>query len=369
MKFTWNIEEGKLMNDHKRFTKEKNPIYTAEITTTVEEKLDFLCEYGKKPIASVLALASKCEDFKAQFLNGKHFICDMESAFAAWLDENDPAGIVYHRNLDGRRILGRTKFPPYRFIDALNVPIPGCRCTHKNYITEAFHQLLKDLERQEKVYDKKHNEYNELQNRLNQLVVRYRSQYLGKNIKRANNIFWVYKDNNKRKATIEELNLLISRYEKLESLSRELIDAAPIFSYEHKAEETESVVNNTGQTDDEHSNDKNKNKDNENVIPDNIMMDFFVGNVIIKIHSQYQLNILKQELIRYISNFSPVLPSALEEIEWKYRAQFPYIFMVRDHVESISEYGIKFGLQMDCGCKANKVIDFKDIVAENTSVE
>ena len=24
MKFTWNIEEGKLMNDHKRFTKEKN---------------------------------------------------------------------------------------------------------------------------------------------------------------------------------------------------------------------------------------------------------------------------------------------------------------------------------------------------------
>ena len=369
MKFTWNIEEGKLMNDHKRFTKEKKLVYTAELTTTVEEKLDFLCEYGKKPIASVLAFASKCEDFKAQFLNGKHFICDMESAFAAWLDENDPAGIVYHRNLDGRKILGRTKFPPYRFIDALNIPITGCGYTHKNYVTEAFHQLLANLERQERIYDEKHNGYNELQDRLNQLVVRYSSQYLGKNIKRANHTFWVYEGSDKRKATIEELKLLISRYEKFESLSKELIDTAPIFSYEHKAEETESVVNNAGQTDDEHSDDKNKNKDNENVIPDNIIMDFFVENVIIKIHNQYQLNILKQELIRYISNFSPVLPSILEQIEWKYRAQFPYIFMVRDHIESISEYGIKFGLQMDCGCKANKVIDFKDIIAENTSVE
>ena len=175
MKFTWNIEEGKLMNDHKRFTKEKKLVYTAELATTVEEKLDFLCEYGKKPIVSVLALASKCEDFKAQFLNGKHFICDMESAFAAWLDENDPAGIVYHRNLDGKKILGRTKFPPYRFIDALNIPIPGCGCTHKNYVTEAFHQLLANLERQERIYDEKHNGYNELQDRLNQLVVRYSS--------------------------------------------------------------------------------------------------------------------------------------------------------------------------------------------------
>lgn len=38
MKFTWNIEEGKLMNDHKRFTKEKKLVYTAELATTVEEK-------------------------------------------------------------------------------------------------------------------------------------------------------------------------------------------------------------------------------------------------------------------------------------------------------------------------------------------
>lgn len=370
MEFTWNIEEGKLMHDHPRFTSENKSVYSAEITTTVEEKLNFLCKYGKKPIANVLALANKCEDFKAQFLNGNRFICDIESEFAAWLDENDPEGIVCHRNSNVIRTLGRTTFPPYRFIDSLNTPIPGCQYTHKNYVTEAFHQLLEILERQERIYAEKHGEYNKLQDRLNQLVVRYSSQYLGKNIKRVNNIFWVYEGGNKRKTTIEELKLLISRYERLESLRKELIDTAPVFSYEHKEEKTEPAVNNAGQTDDDDKDNKNENNENENVvsvIPDNILMDFLRGNIIIKIHNQDQLDILKQELVRYINSFSHVLASGLKGVEWKYKTRFPYIFMVRNHVESISEYGTKLGLQMDCGCKTNKIIDFKDIAADNTN--
>lgn len=243
MDFEWKVENMALMNEKANIYICNEKIYKAENELTREEKIEFLDSMNDGLTSYILGLADKLKEDKANGVIKKDKYGQMSAvSFTAWIKRNDTRNcvdIIYDR--------GSINFTPYRNINMLNTNISMFRdSTYTDYVDEAFHLQLKELETQEKQYFRKHDEYEILKTKVSKYSDKYGT--FGLNIWKTSRGLYFYKNDDAnslgRQITLDELKLLNNKYEEMDKLYQKISNEMPCIDYDHeniveKGEETQ----------------------------------------------------------------------------------------------------------------------------------
>lgn len=278
MSFTWRVENLALMNEKSNSYIGNEKIYKAENELTRQEKIDFLDSMNDGLTSYILSLSDKFrEDMENGVIRKNKDGQINPISFAAWINKNDTRNCVENSTYDR----GRVNFPPYRNIKKLD-KVLGANSVSSDYVNDAFHIKLKDLERQEKQYFREHDKTEILKAK----VFEYSDKYgtFGLNIWRGSGGLRIYKDDNPnlngRELTLNELKLLNSKYEEMDKLYESITNDMPLINYEHEY----------------NPQDNQNTQDSQSIIPNIILEEFINSKAAIKIDNQEQLNILLSQL-------------------------------------------------------------------------
>ena len=200
-------------------------IYKAENKLTRQEKIEFLDSMNDGLTSYILGLADKLEEDKENGIIKKDIHGEMKTiSYIAWINKNDTRNCLG----TGTFNMGITNFSPGRNINRLKI-------IHPDYVDEAFHLQLQDLERQEKQYFRKHDEYEILKRKVSNGLYRYGT--FGLNIWQCSEGLFIYKRDNfdllRRELTLDELKFLNNKYEELEKYYKKITSEMPQIDYEH----------------------------------------------------------------------------------------------------------------------------------------
>lgn len=206
----WNVEEMKLLNE-KANMHNKEKIYSCE-NIDRQEKIDFIDKIEDGKMSYLLNLFDKFESDK-ETLPKDNYGNVKTISLKAWLKKNDTL-----KTIDGDYKYGNIRFLGIdRWI--ANIDRKNNYDTYKDYVDECFHRVLKECEREEKRYFLEHDEYSILKQQLKDRD--YHTSF-GVNISEwSGGKVCIYDDNdndNQREITIDELKLLLSKYEELDKL-------------------------------------------------------------------------------------------------------------------------------------------------------
>lgn len=225
MSFTWKVEDLALMNEKSKFYIGNEKIYKVEDELTKQEKIEFLDSMNDGLTSYILNLADKLEEDKENGIIKKDIHGEMQTiSYIAWINRNDI------RNCIGNSTYNRgiTNFSPCRNINRLKI-------IHPDYVDEAFHLQLQDLEKQEKQYFRQHDEYEILKRKVSNGMDKYGT--FGLNIWQCSEGLFIYKRDNfdllRRELTLDELKFLNNRYEELEKHYEKITSEMPQIDCEH----------------------------------------------------------------------------------------------------------------------------------------
>jgi len=209
----WNVEEMKLLNEkcNTYFGKEK--IYSCE-NINREEKIAFIDLMQDGKMSYLLNLIDKFEADK-ESLPKDYYSSVKTVSLKAWLNRNDTLKMIdrdYHH--------GKIRFLNMeRWITEANRH--GSYDTYENIVDECFHRVLKDCEKEEKHYFLEHDEYSILKKKFENK--NYDTTFgVPIGIWSSGKICVCGDNGNEREITLDELKLLLSKYEELDKLVEQI---------------------------------------------------------------------------------------------------------------------------------------------------
>ena len=206
--FEWKVENMELMNKgFLRMGKEK--IYACETELTREEKIAFVDSMQDGKLSYILALSENLQKEK-ESLPKDQFGYIKTVSLRAWLKRNDERKLVDIECNYGRIKLFETK----RHIEMLDRKYSFD--THQDYVDECFHRQLKKCESDEQKYFREHDEYSILKDQFRNVK---HSTTFGIPIGYSSSgEVYIYDDECKysREITIDELKILLSKYDQLD---------------------------------------------------------------------------------------------------------------------------------------------------------
>lgn len=215
--FEWKLEDMALLNEESKFYIGKTRFYDCESKVTREEKIAFVDSMNDGKLTYILDLWEKYKQDEINLVKDRYGYVKTVS-LKAWIKRNDPKKI-----LDDSYHYGGIRFIVRRNIQFLDKK--GGYDIYSDYVDEVFHEQLKKCEKMEKQYFLEHDEYSILKEKY-----RNRCHNTNFGVKIAicsDGEIYVYDDdefdNNKRRPiTIDELKILLSKYDKLDSFIEEL---------------------------------------------------------------------------------------------------------------------------------------------------
>lgn len=234
MDFEWKVENMALMNEKSNIYICNEKIYKAENELTREEKIEFLDSMNDGLTSYILNLADKLKEDKANGVIKKDIYGEMKAiSYIAWINRNDTRNCIGNSTYNR----GEIRFSPCRNINMLNTNISMFRdSTYTDYVDEAFHLQLKELETQEKQYFRKHDEYEILKAKVSEYLDKYGT--FGLNIWKTSRGLYFYKNDDAnslgRQITLDELKLLNNKYEEMDKLYQKISSEMPCIDYDHE---------------------------------------------------------------------------------------------------------------------------------------
>lgn len=206
--FEWKVEDLALMNQKFSIVIGDEKIYTCENTLPVEEKLVFLDKMYKGAMSQILLLITEFKKKKGSLEKDK-FGAVTPNAMRKWVSEQDTSVIINTNN--GNFFIGNFKG---------NIDTVFLRDYHKiynNIVDEVFHRTLVYLEREEIAYFKSTDKYCISTSSLREMMGKYHTTFGIDLIDYCGDIYIRGKDaRSKRPLTIEEINILIDKYNQLQ---------------------------------------------------------------------------------------------------------------------------------------------------------
>lgn len=234
MSFEWKVEDMALMNEKGNIYICNEKIYKAENELTREEKINFLDSMNDGLTSYILNLADKLKEDKENGVIKKDIYGEMKAiSYIAWINRNDTRNCIGNSTYNR----GEIRFSPCRNINRLDTNISMFRSsTYSDYVDEAFHLQLKELETQEKQYFRKHDEYEILKAKVSEYLDKYGT--FGLNIWKTSRGLYFYKNDDAnslgRQITLDELKLLYSKYEEMDKLYAKITKELPHIDYDHE---------------------------------------------------------------------------------------------------------------------------------------
>lgn len=307
MSFVWKVEDMALMNEKSNIYIGNEKIYKAENKLTRQEKIDFLDSMNDGLTSYILNLADKLKEDKENGVIKKDTYGEMKAiSYIAWINRNDTRNCV-----DSIYDRGSINFTPYRKINMLNTNISMFRgSTYSDYVNEAFHLQLKNLENQEKQYFREHDEYEILKTKISKYSDKYGT--FGLNIWKTGRRLSFYKNDNansaERQITLDELKLLNNKYEEMDKFYAKITAELPYIDYDHEYKSDKGLLN---------RNDK---------IPDEVIDNFINKKIAIKIDNQEQANQLVDKLRKRSTSLVPEF--------YDYDPNYPYFYIEDDYLDA-----------------------------------
>jgi len=216
--FTWNVENMALLNEPKRIFYGKEGIYSYEIKTSREDKIAFVDSLQDGKLSYLLGLIEKFNAEKDSMPKDGWGTVKTTS-LKAWIKRND---IRYKFPI----INDDYNYGKYRFVGCeryIQHDSAGKYDTYDDLVDEIFHRQLKECEKMEKKYFQEHDEYSILKKRAADYSHQYHTTFGTNPVFSSSGEIFVYDgDNDRREITMEELKILIDKYEKLEGYIEEL---------------------------------------------------------------------------------------------------------------------------------------------------
>lgn len=213
--FEWKVEDMALMNERGFLRMGKEKIYTCESKLTREEKIAFVDSMQDGKLSYILNLVEKFK-FERDKLAKDKWDNIKTVSLNAWLRRNDERKVADTTCNYGRICFLGIK----RLID--NMEMQNRYDTYKDYVDECFHRQLKECETAEKKYFLEHDEYSILKSKLRD--VKHRTNFGVHMSYCSDGNIYIYDDEGKksREITIDELKLLLSKYEQLDQYVEKL---------------------------------------------------------------------------------------------------------------------------------------------------
>ena len=218
--FEWKVEDLALMNQKSSsFTLYPDEIfYTCEANTSREDKIAFIDEIYSGSMSYIIKLIEK-------FKKDKHYLTKNKfgeitfNAMRKWIKDNDVNSRINFM-INGDFFIGS-------FRGNINTIITKDRSSTLEYfISEVFHQTLKDLELEEIKYFKSTDGYHDLTSSLREMIRRYNTTF-GIDLVDDGEEFYIYDKNIKEKRilTPEEIDNILKTFDMIQkyidSISRQ----------------------------------------------------------------------------------------------------------------------------------------------------
>lgn len=214
--FEWKVEEMKFMNMGK-YDKE---YYVIEYDFSTEEKREILSKYSNGNTEYFIKLNNMYMDD----IENKVIKCDVygypkENSKKSWIRKHDTKNVFWNGiNKDNLFTKDYFREP---FFGYYNDWYFGY-VVNDAMIDKTFHKLLKYFEEEEKKYFCKHDEYEVLKTKFRNYGCPCFGVYVASSSNGCIYILDTNDDRKKREITIDELKLLLSKYEELKTYEEKL---------------------------------------------------------------------------------------------------------------------------------------------------
>lgn len=214
--FTWKLEDMALMNENCNTYIGTHKMYNAEITTAREEKIAFVDSMTDGLLSYILELIEKFNKVKDSLPKTNYG--DVKTvSLKAWINKNDTK--YSQKIIDDWYHYGK-----YRILGCerhITNDYKGTYDIYDDLVDEVFHRQLLECEKCECRYFKEHDEYEVLKDKLRNTG--YDTTFgVRLSFSSNNEIYILDDDDNKREITIDEIKILLDKYEQLDRLVENL---------------------------------------------------------------------------------------------------------------------------------------------------
>lgn len=205
----WKVEDLALMNKKFSIVIGDEKIYTCEYSESREDKIAFIDSIRSGKMSAIIDLIEKFKKDKPKLPKDKYGEVTY-NALKKWINEND--------NYDQINFMINGDFFIGGFMGNIDTGFARNRSkTYTDFVDEVFHQTLKDLEREEIAYFKSTDKYCISTSSLREMMRKYHTTFGIDLIDYCGDIYIRGKDaRSKRPLTIEEINILIDKYNQLQ---------------------------------------------------------------------------------------------------------------------------------------------------------
>lgn len=216
--FEWNVEELALRatNRKDKWGKGHHKIFPCEETLSREDKIEFVDRMNNGALSNILALAEKWNIEKVG-LPKTQFGSVNANSVKKWIRINDTCKVLKSDDIT-YYLLGYT--------GSLNSNNTGHFSCWEDVVDELFHRQLSECLNAETTYFRAHDEYEILKTKLREYEHRHNTNFGVSLSFCSDGKILVYADSTNykpdREITIEELKILIDKYERLEAYIAEL---------------------------------------------------------------------------------------------------------------------------------------------------
>ena len=188
-------------------------IYDCENKVSREDKIEFLDKMNDGIFSYYLQLAEKYEKEKDDMPKDKWGNVKTVS-LKAWIKRNDTRSSIDDNYRYGslRKSVGRGRY-------IQNINQKGGYDVYEDFVDQMFHRQLSECEAMEKNYFKEHDEYSILKSDLRVYVDKRGNIFNVIMCFDSDGDIYIYEEgnhNNKREITIDEIKLLLEKYDELE---------------------------------------------------------------------------------------------------------------------------------------------------------
>ena len=220
--FEWKVEDMILLNEKGKTCIGKKQIFDCESKVSREDKIAFVDSFQDGKLSYLLELIEKFNNEKETMpKNGWGGIKTV--SLKAWIKRND-------KRYKYPIINDYYSYGDYNILEMrrnIEYNTKGGYDIYDDLVDELFHRQLKECKKQEYIYFLEHNEYSILKEKFRN---RKYSTTFGVHIATCSdgNIYIYdgekkdYYESNKREITIDELKILLSKYEEMEKLEEKI---------------------------------------------------------------------------------------------------------------------------------------------------
>lgn len=216
-KFVWKLEEMVLLN------KSEEEIQDIVRNTLEEYKIEFINNINNDKLYRILEAKKRYkEDLKNEVIKVDNTGFPKNVSLKAWIKRNGYDDIISNYVNGIWTTLGKTKniLNCERHIGRLN--IKGNYDKFDNFVDELFYRQLKRCVLLEKNYFREHDEYTILEEKLMSNMKKYNTNFGLELSWGTDGVKLWYDNDNSRKLTVDEMKILIGKYEGLDDMIKNI---------------------------------------------------------------------------------------------------------------------------------------------------